>query len=120
MSPQSLAVVVAQAGLALVGLVAGGAKVAGRPSQVAVFERFGYPTWLRLGTGLGETVAGLVLLAAFAGSPELAAVGSAVFGVVLLGAVASHARVGDPPSELAVPAVLLLVAALVGASRLGL
>lgn len=119
MSLATLAVPAGQAGLGLVGLATGGAKVAGRPSQVAAFERFGYPQWLRLGTGVAEVGAGLALLAAFVGPSVLATVGSVLFAVVLLGAVATHLRVGDAGPELAVPAVLLFLASLVAATRLG-
>lgn len=110
MSPATSVVLVAQAGLGLVALVAGGAKVAGQASQVAEFERYRYPQWLRVGTGAVELLAGLSLLAAFVAPSILAPVGSVLFGAVLVGAVATHARLDDPTSRLAVPLGLLLVA----------
>lgn len=118
MSPTASVVLVVQAGLGLVALVAGGTKVAGQDSQVEEFERYRYPQWLRVGTGTVELLAGLALLAAFVGPSVLAPVGSILFGAVLVGAVATHARVADPASKLAVPLTLLLVATVVVISHL--
>lgn len=110
MSPTASVVLVVQAGLGLVALIAGGAKVAGQDSQVEAFERYRYPQWLRVGAGAVELLAGIALLAAFVGPSILAPVGSVLFGAVLVGAVVTHVRVADPTSKLVVPLALLLVA----------
>lgn len=120
MTPGTAVLLVAQGGLGLVALVAGGAKVAGQDSQVEAFERYGYPQWVRLGTGAVELLAGLSLLAAFVGPSVLAPAGGALFGGVLAGAVLTHARVDDPFGELAVPLTLLVVAAGVAVAHLRL
>lgn len=114
------AVLVLQAGLGLVGLAAGGTKVAGRPTQVEEFERYGYPQWARMGTGAAELLAGVALLAAFLAPSVLASLGSVLFGVVLLGAVVTHARLDDPTPKLAVPLALLVVAGVVAIAHLRL
>lgn len=120
MSATTTAVVVLQAGLGLVGLAAGGAKVAGQAAQVEEFERYGYPQWLRVGTGAVEVLAGLALLAAFVAPSVLAPVGGVLFGAVLVGAVVTHARLDDPTPKLAVPLALLVVSAAVAISHLWL
>jgi uncharacterized membrane protein YphA (DoxX/SURF4 family) len=110
------------AGTALLGVqgllgiaeaAAGGTKLAGADSQVEVFEHLGYPQWFRLITGGLEVTAGLALLAGFVVSPLLALGGSVLAIVVLLGALGSHVRAGDEPSEMVPAAVLLVLAAVV-------
>lgn len=107
-------------GLLGVGMLgAGGTKLAGAESQVETFERLGYPQWFRLVTGGLEVIAALALLASFVVGPLLAFVGSLLVGVVLLGALGSHLRVGDEPGEMAPAAVLLVLAALVAWNHVG-
>lgn len=103
--------------LGVVGLLAGATKVTGQQSQVETFERFGYSRRIRLFTGVAEVVAGTALLAGVVAPPTVTLLGAAVFAVVLAGAVVSHARMDDPASELAVPAVLLLLAVTVAVIR---
>jgi uncharacterized membrane protein YphA (DoxX/SURF4 family) len=101
-------------GLLGVGMLgAGGTKLAGAESQVETFEHLGYPQWFRLVTGGLEVTAALALLVSFVVTPLLAIAGSVIVGVVLLGALGSHVKVGDEPREMVPAAVLLVLAAAV-------
>lgn len=94
-------------GLLMVG--EGAVKLLAFESQVEGFREFGYPQWFRVVVGGLEGLGGLALLAGFlAGERLVFLAGGAVVGVVLLGAVATHLRVGDPLLE-ATPAALLFV-----------
>jgi|AntDeeMinimDraft_4_1070355.scaffolds.fasta_scaffold01156_4 uncharacterized membrane protein YphA (DoxX/SURF4 family) len=97
--------------LGLVGLGVGGAKVTHQEDQVEDFQRFGYPQWFRIVTGLVEISAGIGLLVGLLWRPELAWGGGLLLSGVMIGAVVTHIRTGDPPSKTAVPAVLLLLSA---------
>lgn len=100
-----------QAVLGLVGLGVGGAKVTHQEDQVEDFQRFGYPQWFRVVTGLVEIGAGIGLLMGLLWRPELAWVGGLLLSGVMVGAVVTHIRSGDPPSKTAIPAVLFLLTA---------
>lgn len=100
-----------QAVLGLVGLGVGGAKVTHQEDQVEDFQRFGYPQWFRIVTGLVEIGAGIGLLVGLLWRPELAWVGGLLLSSVMVGAVVTHIRTGDPPSKTAIPAVLFLLTA---------
>ena len=100
-----------QAVLGLVGLGVGGAKVTHQEDQVEDFQRFGYPQWFRIVTGLVEIGAGIGLLVGLLWRPELAWVGGLLLSGVMVGAVVTHIRTGDPPSKTAIPAVLFLLTA---------
>lgn len=66
-----------------------------------------------MAVGAVETLAGIGLLAAFVVSDTLGIAGAAAFGVVLLGAFATHVRVGDEASHMVAPAVFLILVLLV-------
>ncbi|MFB6362266.1 MAG: DoxX family protein [Halobacteriales archaeon] len=99
--------------LGLGELAAGGTKLVGVESQIETFEHLGYPQWFRLVTGGLEVLAGVALLVSFLVAPTLALAGGLLALVVLIGALASHLRVGDEPSEMVPAAVMLLLAAAV-------
>jgi putative oxidoreductase len=110
MSPESLIVSGLQGLLGLVGLLIGGVKVAGQEEQVAEFERFGYPQWFRIATGTIEIAAGTALVVGLLWLPALAPAGGVLLGIVMVGAVATHLRIGDPASKWAAPALLFALA----------
>lgn len=72
MTVGNLAILGLQAALGLVGLGVGGAKVTHREDQVEDFQRFGYPQWFRIVTGLVEIGAGIGLLVGLRWRPGLA------------------------------------------------
>jgi len=50
------------------------------------FQRWGYPDWSRIAVGVAELISFALLLV-----PRLAAYGAAIFAVVMLGAIYTHA-----------------------------
>src|SRR5947199_7665460 len=87
--------------LAVAFLGAGGAKLAGVPMMVQIFDVLGLGEWFRIVTGLVEVGGGVVLLV-----PGLAAFGAAVLGTTMVFAALAHILVlpGSP-----LPAVVLFV-----------
>jgi len=102
--------------LGLAFLAAGTQKLPGKGQQVQEFERYGYPAAFRRFTGVWEVTAAALLLLGLA-VEELAWVGAAMVVVGMLGALATHARIKDPPAKMA-PAVVL--AALAGLALVAL
>jgi uncharacterized membrane protein YphA (DoxX/SURF4 family) len=91
--------------LAAAFLVAGAAKLAGVPMMVQVFDQLGVGQWFRIVTGLVEVAGGVALLV-----PGFAALGAAVLGTTMIGAVFAHIFILPEPM---VPALVLLVLAAV-------
>lgn len=120
MNLASVGVLAAQGVLAVVALVAGGTTVAGHEMQVEEFQRFGYPAWGRIATGVIDLSAAGALLAGFRWTRWLLPVGSILVGAVTARAVLTHHRVDDPLSKIAVPAQLCGLAVLVTAAHLQL
>ena len=83
------------AGLAFLG--AGGAKLAGAPAMVAVFEKVGVGQWFRYVTGLLEVLGAIALFV-----PRIRFYGAAMLATVMIGAVVSHLTVlgGSPVAPL--------------------
>src|SRR5271155_3640848 len=83
-------------------LGAGGAKLAGAPQMVEVFEKVGVGQWFRYVTGLLEVSGAIGVLV-----PGYAFYGAALLAMVMVGAIVSHLTVlgGSPAS----PAVLLVL-----------
>jgi putative oxidoreductase len=90
-----------QVALAALFLLAGGAKLAGAPPMVAVFEAIGVGQWFRYVTGLVEVASAVALLV-----PELAPFGALLLVPTMVGAIATHLLIiGGSPAR---PAPLLL------------
>lgn len=106
MSLANIAVLGSQTILGLVGVGIGGAKVTHRDDQIDEFQRYGYPQWFRVLTGSLEISAGIGLLVGLLGQPELSVLGGLLLSGVMVGAVVTHLRIGDPPSKAAVPALV--------------
>jgi putative oxidoreductase len=78
--------------LAFIG--AGGAKFAGVPAMVEVFERVGIGQWFRYFTGALEVAAGIGLLI-----PRYAFYAAVLLAIVMVGAIAAHLTVlGSSPA----------------------
>jgi putative oxidoreductase len=87
--------------VALAFIGAGGAKLAGVPVMVEMFDKVGLGQWFRYFTGLLEVTGGIGLLI-----PRYAFHGAALLAVVMVGAIIAHVTVlGGSPG----PAVVLLV-----------
>ena len=87
--------------LAAAFLAAGGAKLAGVPAMVEMFEKVGVGQWFRIVTGLLEVTGGILLLI-----PRLTFYGAALLLTVMVGAVTAHLTVLGGNSA---PAMILLV-----------
>jgi putative oxidoreductase len=90
-------------GLAAVAFVAaGGAKLAGAPAMIAVFEKVGVGQWFRYVTGLLEVAGAIGLLI-----PRYAFYAALLLAMVMTGAVIAHLTVlGGSP---AAPVILLIL-----------
>lgn len=108
MNLPTVAILGSQAVLGLVGFGVGGAKITRHQDQVEDFQRFGYPQWFRIVTGVVEIGAGIGLIAGLLWLPGLTLAGGLLMSSVMGGAVVTHLRTGDPPSKTAVPATLLI------------
>ncbi len=96
-------------GVAFLG--AGGTKVANVGPHEVEFPRYRLPVveaqTARVLVGLTELVAAVLLvIAASASSKGLAIVGAIIVILTMIGAVATHIRIGDPPPKMA-PATVL-------------
>jgi uncharacterized membrane protein YphA (DoxX/SURF4 family) len=76
---------IAQVLLAAVFLAAGGAKLAGLPMMVQIFDQIGIGQWLRIVTGVVEVIGAVALLV-----PSFAALGAAWLGATMFFAVLTH------------------------------
>lgn len=82
-------------------LAAGGAKLAGVPMMVGIFDHIGIGQWFRVVTGLVEVIGAIALLV-----PATAALGGLLLAVTMVFAVLTHLFViGGSP----VPAIVLLL-----------
>jgi putative oxidoreductase len=72
--------------LALVCLRSGWLKVTGNVFWVRDFHRWGYPDWFRIVVGIAELTSMALLLI-----PRFASYGASLFGVVMFGAIFTHA-----------------------------
>jgi len=97
-----IAILAARALLVLTFLMAGGLKIYGLPRLVVEFQQIGLGDWFRYLTGTLE-IAGAVSLMI----PGAIAVGAALLGCVMIGAIATHVFIfGD--SALAASVLLVL------------
>ncbi|WP_439594679.1 DoxX family protein [Falsiroseomonas sp.] len=82
--------------------IAGAMKLTAHPFELHGFAHFGYPLWFMYAIGIIEFAGGFALL-----HRRLLLPAAALLGLVLVGAVASHLRVGDP-LPMALPALVSL------------
>lgn len=108
--------------LAIAFVGAGGTKVANVGPHEEEFPRYNLPAveaqTARVLVGAVELIAAvLLIIAAIAGSTGLAVVGAIIVILTMIGAVSTHARIGDPPPKmmpaaaLGILGVLLLILA---------
>ena len=86
--------------LAAAFLAAGGAKLAGVPMMVQVFDQIGMGQWFRIVTGLVEVIGAVALVV-----PGFAALGAAWLGATMFFAVLTHLFILHSS---AMPALVLL------------
>jgi len=97
--------------LAAAFLMFGAMKLGGGQAQVFV-EQYGYPAAFSYVVGAVEVLGALGLLAGF-WKPRLAAIAAGVLALDMAGAVFTHLRAGQGVGAAMVPAILLVLAALV-------
>lgn len=93
----------------IVSLGSGGQKLAGTDPIVDEFARFRYPPWCRVATGAVEVGGGVGMLIGLV-RPALVPLAAAPLSATMVGAIATHRRMGDPARRLAPPALLLALA----------
>jgi uncharacterized membrane protein YphA (DoxX/SURF4 family) len=110
-----VAVWAASAFVALVCLRSGLMKMPGVPGAefwARDFQRWGYPGWFRVAVGAAELAASAALLV-----PRAAAYGAALFALVMVGAIVTHAGHGET-GRLPFNAALLALSVGIAAARL--
>ena len=95
--------------LAAMFLFAGGSKLFGAPTMVALFDSIGWGQWFRYFTGAVETAAAVALLI-----PSAAVYGSMLLVPTMIGAIAANLFLGQ---SVIPPLLLLLVASAVAWAR---
>ena len=107
----AIAAIVIQSLLALAFLMSGATKVMGAKMQMENFEKWRYPQWFRVVTGLVEVVGatGLIIGIWF---PIVAVAAAILLVATMIGAVYTDLFRGDRPKA-AVPAILLSMAVVV-------
>lgn len=95
--------------LALMFIIAGSGKTFGSKMHIENFEKWGYPQWFRVVTGLIELVGAILLIVGY--WYETATLnGAAIFVVVGIGGVITHIRVKDTLKDTAMILVLGILA----------
>ena len=105
----SIALWVSQIVLAAMFLFAGGSKLFGAPTMVALFHAIGWGQWFRYVTGAIELSAAVALLI-----PSAAVFGAMLLIPTMIGAIAANLFLGQ---SVVPPLVLLLVASAVAWAR---
>lgn len=98
--------------VAFVFLGAGGSKLAGAPHQVARFDAWRLPQWLRPVVGSAEALGALGLLVGLA-VPEVAPLAAIGLCGLMVGALLTHARIHDTLRHAAPAATLLALATII-------
>lgn len=81
-------------------------KLRGEEKTAANFRRWGYADEIRVAVGSVELLAGTMILVGIA-VQALAVSGALILIFLMLGALATHTRHSDPPSQWLPPAALL-------------
>lgn len=110
------------AGIVNVWILRSGKATAFRPdgakSLREEFSHYGYPDWVRIGVGTAKlTLAALLVVGIW--FPPLAAGAGVAMALLMLVAVVSHVRVGDPLMK-SVPALTMLLLSVLVAGLNGL
>ncbi len=98
--------------LGLLFAFSGGSKVAGMRMQIDNFNRYGYPQWFRVFTGLVE-LAGAAGMVVGLFAEEVAIASGVVLAVTMVGAAYTDLRKSTPVSVVAPVVLLGLCAAVV-------
>ena len=80
------------------------------PELKAVFVRANYPTWFYYIIGGVEMLGGILVLMTASATKRL---GSALIGVVMLGALVTRYLLHEPPIRFIMPGIILVIAILI-------
>lgn len=86
-------------------------KLVGDPSVAANFDRWGYPGWFMVVTGSMELLASVLVAI-----PRTRFAGAGLIGMIMVGAIATHIRVGEWVVLLVLPLPVLLASAVIAFS----
>ena len=98
--------------LALVFLMAGGAKLSGNAGMVANFKRWGYPAWFHLAIGAAEVGAAILIVI-----PRTTWLGGLAIIGIMLGAIYTHAILEPKAGAVVLCVVLAGLALFAGLER---
>jgi putative oxidoreductase len=95
--------------LALMFIMAGFGKTIGSQMHIENFNKWAYPQWFRVVTGLLELIGAILLIVGY-WNGTAALIGAAIFVAVGIGGVITHIRVKDTLKDTAMIFVLGLLA----------
>ncbi|MEO4052753.1 DoxX family protein [Solibacillus sp. CAU 1738] len=98
-----------QGGLAVMFLIAGTGKTLGSKMHIEGFNKWGYPQWFRVVTGVIELGAAILLIVGF-WNETAALIGAAILVAVGIGGVITHVRIKDTMKETATILILGVLA----------
>jgi putative oxidoreductase len=90
----AILLIVLQSLLVLMFLMAGFSKVSGNKMQVEGFNKYGFPQWFRVVTGIVELVGAAALIVGY-WEQNWTAVGSIILGITCIGGILTHVRIKD-------------------------
>lgn len=76
--------------------------------MVEGFKHYGYPGWFRVFTGLIEVISAILVIAGV-WNGTLAAWGSLIIGITMLGAILTHIKINDNVKQMIMPMVLFII-----------
>ena len=89
-------------------IASGAMKLAGSEEAVKRFQDFNYPLWFMYVTGVIEVGSGIATMI-----PTLRFWGASLLACTMIGAIYSHAKIGEGADEMIPPGVLLVLCAVV-------
>ncbi|MED1792090.1 DoxX family protein [Brevibacillus nitrificans] len=84
----------------------------GSKQMVEGFKHYGYPAWFRVLTGIIETISGALVIAGI-WYGMLAAWGSLVIVITMVGAILTHIKIKDKAKHMVMPTFLLILGCVV-------
>jgi putative oxidoreductase len=80
----------------------------GSKQMVEGFRQYGYPGWFRLFTGMVEVISGVLVIAGI-WNGTLAAWGSLLIVITMIGAIVTHIKLKDTVGKMMMPIILFIL-----------
>ncbi|MDQ0885682.1 putative oxidoreductase [Paenibacillus sp. V4I9] len=80
----------------------------GSKQMVEGFKNYGYPGWFRVFTGMVEVISGVLVIAGI-WNGTLAAWGSLIIVITMIGAIFTHFKIKDNVKQMMMPIFLLIL-----------